>query len=64
MGQTREGPRRVREEWGEALGRGLRPSFMSLWFLGLCKLQMLLTRVKGRARVIYRFCQDELLRSQ
>lgn len=23
-GQTREGPRRVREEWGEALGRGLR----------------------------------------
>lgn len=34
MGQTREDPRRVREEWEEALGRGLRPSIMSPLFLG------------------------------
>lgn len=66
MGLTREGLRRMSEEWGGAPGRGLRPIIMSpvpfgSWLCGLCKLQTLLGGVSGRARVSYRLCQDELL---
>lgn len=50
----------MREEWGDGLGRGLRPSTMSPLFLELCKLQMILAGVRGKTRVSYRFCQDDL----
>lgn len=53
----------MREEWGGALGRGLRSSTMSPFVLELCKLQMILAGVRGRTRDSYRFCQDDLFQS-
>lgn len=67
MGQTREGPRKVREVWEEALGRGLRLSIMSPLVLGsvdFANYKCCWQRVRGRARVSYRFCQDDLFRSR
>lgn len=50
----------MREEWGGALGRGLRSNTKSPLVLELCKLQMILAGVRGRTRVSYRFRQDDL----